>query len=138
MTINEDLVAILQSRQDSIRVEKSISCYLSVYTIEQCYGGPEEGGWWYTVSKLDSYIYCDNHEQAERLIKEAEQELAAMNIQRRKDYASSYDRLGEESSSSYPEGYIPTAWSDGGEYRLIIESVLGSQDNSNAPRPHYE
>lgn len=138
MTINSDFVELLQARQDSIRDEETVSCYLSIYTVEQCYGGPEEGGWWFTVRKLDSHIYCDNREQAERLIAETQETLALLNNIHRADQAEAYNVLGDESSSCYPEGYIPRGWSDGGQYELIVESVLGSQDNSNAPTPHYE
>lgn len=138
MTIDESLVEVLQARQDSIRHEKPVSCYLSIYVCERCYGGPEEGGWWYDVMKLESTIYCDNWEQADRIVEESKEELERQNVQRRKDYTFAYDQLGDDSTSSYPEGYIPNGWSDGGEYRLITESILGSCDNSNAPRPHYE
>ena len=26
--------------------------YVNVYEVSQCYGGPEEGGWWFTAGEL--------------------------------------------------------------------------------------
>lgn len=31
---------------------RRVTGYLSLYTVNRCYGGPEEGGWWY-----DAYVW---------------------------------------------------------------------------------
>jgi hypothetical protein len=31
-------------------------CYISVYSVGQAYGGPEEGGWWYTTYEHEASI----------------------------------------------------------------------------------
>lgn len=38
---------------DKDRETRHVTGYLSLYTVNRCYGGPEEGGWWY-----DAYCWC--------------------------------------------------------------------------------
>jgi hypothetical protein len=62
--------------------------------------------------------------------------------QRNRDEAHIRDRafalLPDEESAYCSEGYIPKGWSDGGAITILIETILGEQDNSRSPRPHYE
>jgi hypothetical protein len=37
-----------------------MTVYLNVYRVYQCYGGPEEGGYWYDAGEpLESTVICD-------------------------------------------------------------------------------
>ena len=38
--------------------------YVNCYMIDQAYGGPEEGGWWYTVGRPVESRLADNEEDA--------------------------------------------------------------------------
>ena len=49
---DEDAIGIIRQLDISERVCQT-GLWLSRYTIEECYGGPEEGGWWYDGWYLD-------------------------------------------------------------------------------------
>lgn len=141
MNVNHDLISVLEAKKEYVEQQETLSCYLSIYQVERCYGGPEEGGWWYDCWTLQGYIPCANEAEANKVIEESQEELKQKNHELRyEDNKYAYEALGDNDtvSSSYPEGYIPKGWSDGGEYQLIVEFVLGSQDTSARGRPHYE
>lgn len=41
--------------------------YVGVYSIRRCYGGPEEGGWWYDSGDLMFSVRCFSEESADDL-----------------------------------------------------------------------
>jgi hypothetical protein len=41
--------------------------FVNVYRTGQAYGGPEEGGWWFTVSEVVTSVPCHNLVQAEEV-----------------------------------------------------------------------
>ena len=49
---DEDAIGIIRQLDISERVCQT-GLWLSRYTIDECYGGPEEGGWWYDWCELD-------------------------------------------------------------------------------------
>lgn len=49
---DEDAIGIIRQLDISERVGQT-GLWLSRYTIDECYGGPEEGSWWYTWCELD-------------------------------------------------------------------------------------
>lgn len=49
---DEDAIGIVRQLDISERICQT-GLWLSRYTVEQCYGGPEEGGWWYDWWDLD-------------------------------------------------------------------------------------
>lgn len=49
---DEDAIGIVRQLDISECVCRT-GLWLSHYTIEECYGGPEEGGWWYDWCELD-------------------------------------------------------------------------------------
>lgn len=128
---------IAERIRQSAEFTESETCFVSIYHQNQCYGGPEEGGWWYPVLKLEGGTPFPTRKAAEDYIKIAEEEVKADNKSTQPDRNRATANLPDEESASYPEGYIPTGWSDGGELVILIESELGSRDNSNAPRPTY-
>jgi hypothetical protein len=127
---------------DTLRLEptfeKAEPCYVSIYRHQRCYGGPEEGGWWYDGYELEGGVPFASRTAAENYLAKKQEEIA----QRNRDEAPIRDRalalLPDEESAYCGEGYIPKVWSDGGKITILIETILGEQDNSRSPRPHYE
>ena len=54
--------------------EEGDIAYFSVYTTQRCYGGPEEGGWWYDADSLEYTIPFKYSAEAIPLMMEAEEE----------------------------------------------------------------
>lgn len=98
----------------------------------QCYGGPEEGGWWYSDTVYNRWTMCRTEEEANALCN-------ALRAQAKGDKVTSDDLslLGLEESSVYPEGYIPTGWSSRNKptFTVALWPVLGS---TLPHRPVYE
>ena len=44
--------------------------YVNCYMIDQAYGGPEEGGWWYTVGRPVESRLAENDVEAEDILAE--------------------------------------------------------------------
>ena len=44
--------------------------YINVYMIDQAYGGPEEGDWWYTCGRPVESRLADNEAEAEDILAE--------------------------------------------------------------------
>ena len=103
--------------------------YVSTYKIDQCYGGPEEGGWWYDWYTLVDTLNVDNEDVA---IPVRQARLGS--LEKAKCHAASIP----EGNSPYldTEGYIPTGFSVETRYDIVIEEQPG--DNSTTERPHYE
>jgi hypothetical protein len=85
--------------------------FVTEYVDSQCYGGPEEGGWYFWVTEAVQAKKFSSNRSAKR-------------------YA-------EEQNADYVD-YNRYNYSD--RHRFVIESKreLGKQDNTNEPRPHYE
>jgi len=41
--------------------------YVNVYSVDRCYGGPEEGGWWYDTGDPVASIPAANDEEAGKI-----------------------------------------------------------------------
>lgn len=133
MNIRE-MVAAIKARPGFKQADGGV--YLSVYSVERCYGGPEEGGWWYDVRTLEGSEWFATEAEARAV----EQELRAAPALATVRHEGAYDALGGDDtvSSSRPEGYIPTGWSDRTDYHIYVESSPGRHDNSHEPTPRYE
>ena len=134
----EALAAKIQGEPD---FKKASPVFVSIYNRAQCYGGPEEGGWWYDVYSLQGGKPFATREEAEIWLEAAKQEIERMNEEsapaRWRAMASLPDCDNEPLPDS-GEGYIPRGWDDGGELEILIEDTLGQLDNTREPRPHYE
>ena len=79
--------------------------YVVIVGFDQCYGGPEEGGWYYQSEDLIKWTSCRTREEADALILEyntlKKQDMALHQM----DLSALGD--GDTASSTYPEGYIP-------------------------------
>lgn len=45
-----------------------IPTHVAVYTRDRSYGGPEEGGWWYSSGSLVAFAMVRDGEEAERVV----------------------------------------------------------------------
>lgn len=57
--------------------------YVNVYLWDQAYGGPEEGGWWYSTYDPEESIKCASVEEAERILEEKRAWCEEENLTRR-------------------------------------------------------
>lgn len=115
---------------------------VSIYRHERCFGGPEEGGWWYDVYQFEGGKPFTSREEAEAWLEVAKTEVERMNREEAPARARAFECLPDEDEqpcpANCPEGYIPSDWSDGGELMVVVEDVMGEMDNTREPRPHYE
>ena len=122
--------------------EQAKPAFVSVYRHHRCYGGPEEGGWWYDRYELEGSIAFATHDEAEAWLEKAKAEIERQNRAeapaRYRAMASLPDEDNEPCPANCPEGYIPRDWDDGGELQILVEDVRGHLDNMNEPTPHYE
>jgi hypothetical protein len=119
--------------------ERAETVYVSIYRGERCYGGPEEGGWWYDRDELQGSIPFATRKLAEDYLEAAKAEVEAQNKAEAPQRARNTANIPEGPDPYHDtEGYIPLGWSDGGTSYVIIESRMGEHDSSNRPRPHYE
>lgn len=119
-----------------IECEKRWNAHGPFYVLEiimrECYGGPEEGGWWYCSQDLVRWCALPSKEKALALI----EFMKSRDIDR-PEFKPNWETLGgdETVSSTYPEGYIPSGWTvnRNREYYLSHCPALPRQE-----RPYYE
>ena len=95
--------------------------YVVEYSSSQCYGGPEEGGCYGTVTQMNRWTILGDYEKAKALV----EVLNADSVEIRNSDA--WKMLGgdETVNSTYPEGYIPTGWSDSSRRSYHLEHFPG-------------
>lgn len=130
---------LLEKIQSNPEYQESVPCFVSIYRTERCYGGPEEGGWWYDAWSHEGGIPFPNREAAEAFLEQAKREVEEQNRAEAPRRALATANI-PEGPDPYPdtEGYIPLGWSDGGTLKVQIEDRAGEFDDSNKPRPRYE
>jgi len=112
------------------------SKFISLYESHQCYGGAEEGGWWYHQSFLQESYECLNGEQADQIRQEmqdfAEELNEASKRQHDKHLSESLDWLEARGLDAdyLPEPDGPT------EYGITNERFPGESHTGNY-RPQY-
>jgi hypothetical protein len=121
------------------RVVDHHSLFVSVYSVEQCFGGPEEGGWWFDWWTLVRSVRAMSYEHAETLkaqmqglVKKSEEDYEQGRAVR---WASLPDEDEVPCPAGYSEGYIPTGFSDGEKLTIVIENPKG--ESASTERPHY-
>ena len=85
--------------------------FVSLYTDNYCYGGPEEGGWYYTVVNFESFSKCTSKRKAKKLCSKINRDL--------------------EKQNKASQGY---------EYQYAVverRHAIGKRDNSEGPIPTY-
>jgi len=131
----DKLVEIIRSHNEFNEAKPR---FVSIYRRHQCYGGPEEGGWWHTRNILEGSIPFPTEEAAEQWLEEAKRQVEEQNRAEAPDRHRAMASLPDYESAYYDEGYIPTGWDDGGELWVTIEETAGISDNRNEPIGHYE
>ena len=120
---------------------KPTRAFVSIYRSHRCYGGPEEGGWWYTVMVFEGGLPFISREDAEQWLETAKVEIERRNREEAPARARAMAALPDCDAEPLPdagEGYIPVGWDDGGKLEILVEDVMGESDTSQNPRPHYE
>ena len=134
-----DINALFDQYQ-SVRPEKPV--YVSIYETSRAYGGPEEGGWWYTESHLQNSKKFYDREEAEKFAEALENGIEAQGAND-EDLGSSRgmdtypDPSGGDPMYDHSDNDIPLGF-DGlaRNYRVMIEERAG--ENATEGRPHYE
>lgn len=116
--------------------EPAEAIYVSLYCRGRCYGGPEEGGWWYDVVDLEASQLCDTREQAEAILKKIQEtviEQANSDARARhgnmcRDQLDAVNWDGELAQHMFGEVDGPDS------YFVVLEEVKGSQINNRRPQ----
>ena len=129
----------LYEKHQMQRIDKPV--FVSLYETSRAYGGPEEGGWWYTNYNLESSKKFYDREEAENFAERLEGEIEQQNLNEESLSSTrgfeSIPESPEVSKSLYPEGYIPLGFSGSAKnYIVMVEDVSG--ENETKERPHYE
>jgi hypothetical protein len=135
MNLIEQLVEKIEAHTE---FEQASPAWVSVYRRHQCYGGPEEGGWWYDVDQLHGTVPFATRSTAEKWLEVAKQDVARVNRAEAPSRHAAMANLPDIDTAYHDEGYIPVGWSDGGELWVTVESSPGQSDNTKEPRPRYE
>ena len=112
------------------------SKFISLYQSHQCYGGAEEGGWWYHQSFLQESYECIDEQQASEIRQEMWDFADEMNElskkQHNKHLAESLEWL---EARNLDADFLPEP--DGpSEYHVTYERYPGESDTGSY-RPHY-
>lgn len=112
--------------------------YVSLYEQTRCYGGPEEGGWWYTVYRFLGGIPCKTEAEASRLraVLEDEAEKLAREANRARKEEFEF-RYGRDPIAEIEDDFCSGESIDE-KFLVTVETVAGEMDNSKEPPPHWE
>jgi hypothetical protein len=135
MNLIEQLVEKIETHAE---FEPASPAWVSVYRRHQCYGGPEEGGWWHDVDQLLGTIPFATRSTAEKWLEVAKADVAKANRAEAPSRHAAMANLPDIETAYHDEGYIPVGWNDGGELWVTVESSPGQSDNTKEPRPRYE
>lgn len=152
-TGDEDALGIIRQLDISEHIGET-TLWLSRYTVEQCYGGPEEGGWWYDWWDLDwsecltledlviqwNELVCSLSDEAmpgRELPDVNELLLTTEQITRRAEELRNTDEHGEfiPNLQEYTLFELPVCLDRYTTAVLVIELCRGSRVSIN--RPHY-
>jgi hypothetical protein len=67
---SHDPIDEVQEKND----EQSNERYVNVYAIKRCYGGPEEGGWWFDAGEPVECYFCPSEETLQHFLAKATEE----------------------------------------------------------------
>lgn len=99
---------------------------------DQCFGGPEEGGWYYSRPSLVKWCAVPTYEMAVEL-----QKTLTAETQAQPAYRPRYQELGgdETVNSTYPEGFIPQGWVGSRNFDFYVTHEVVRLEFQT---PHYE
>jgi hypothetical protein len=116
------------------------SIYVSVYEVERCYGGPEEGGWWYDNYTLKSTKQFFDETEARKFAEALENGIEAKGLNKEPlsssrgmdAYPDPSDRDPSADPQDPPLGFSALAKN----YQVMVEETAGEYVTRG--RPHYE
>ena len=118
--------------------DQTYAYYVSLYRVEQCYGGPEEGGWWYDLWTIVRYKPVQTENEGYSLVEKMHELIRVAEGQ--EPYVDRFASLPDEDEvpcpAGYPEGYIPTGFSSSEKLQAVVEEYPG--ENRTKEIPHYE
>lgn len=122
--------------------QNPVPIYVSLYEIERCYGGPEEGGWWYDSYQLISTKKFFDEEEAHKFQEFLEKDVEESGAND-EDLSSSrgFDQYPDPSNGDpmydHSDNDIPVGFSGlASNQVVVIEKVAGERETNE--RPHYE
>jgi hypothetical protein len=103
-----------EQEAQAVEAEKPELRFVNAYAVDRCFGGHEEGGWWYDSGEPLASIPARTDEEVDAA-KAVLQEIFGPRFKGNRDRHSV---IGEENLGIYVEEHVATAFPDG--------------------RPHYE
>lgn len=82
---------------------KPIRWWVAVFEIDRCYGGPEEGGWWFDAGEVKQVVPASSYEQAEEIRDALSERWPSLDNSSSVIYSGGDYRVGI--CKSYPEDY---------------------------------
>lgn len=93
--------------------------YVSAYDVNRCYGGPEEGGWWYDVWEFVETLSAHTVEHEAHI---ARGKLEDAEEVRKREDGRHHDRFSVLG---------------GADREYLVESKPAQMDTTREPIPHY-
>jgi len=112
--------------------------YVSIYNVESCYGGPEEGGWWYDWYVYVGARYYETEEEARNQVPIIREKIEEGDAERELERIQATANMPEGNSPYLDtEGYIPKGWGDGGKLCVVVEQYPPGKRERDQEAPHY-
>ena len=103
-------------------VESAVeSTCVTCYSVQDCYGGPEEGGWtypWYTFVRSMNYASVEEARAAGEVARKA---IDPVNRGRTKEQHRRDAQLPNVETAFHDDGYIPSGWQCGSYLMIVYE-----------------
>jgi hypothetical protein len=108
--------------------------YLNIYSIGQAYGGPEEGGWWYSCGELLESNQVTNLARAKATVEKLNKKFKT----KTSDYSMGYgEHDGVDLNGEGDDNFLMAGGHWGySNMRAMIEDKPGRDFPTH--RPHYE
>jgi hypothetical protein len=134
MSTTEQLVDLIRNNE---HYTKAATHYVSIYSKEQLYGGPEEGGWWHTCYTLEGSVSFPTYEQAEAFLVQAEHLAGRMKSAADRAFRDNFVN-NHRDDVDYEDDFCTGETCGSEDYLVCIEQKQGEMDNSDEPIGHYE
>ena len=134
-----DINAVMDELGPDIKGQEEV--YLSIYTVHQCYGGPEEGGWYYNRHSFEGAKLYQDIALAEAGAEKLMDWIAKENEQLRQQVNEHISNMPDGPDPYLDtEGYIPIGFSVDDNMQIVFEKQPGHicRKEEEEGRPHYE
>lgn len=103
-------------------------CIVGIYEVERCYGGPEEGGWWYDWYTLSDFVCCSNNATAKKVCEHLRAGIENESL----SSCRGFECLPDNDDNHIPIGFSGSARN----IEVFVEEEVG--ESATRERPHYE